>query len=85
MNGEQEKPSQIGALAPGRKNLELRYTGLSFLAPGRITFRYMLEGFDKDWINAGTRREAYYTNLPPGTFHFRVTALIQSLSKPSNM
>ncbi len=74
VNGEQEKPSQIGGLAPGRKNLELRYTGLSFLAPGRITFRYMLEGFDKDWINAGTRREAYYTNLPPGTFHFRVTA-----------
>ncbi len=74
VNGELEKPSQIGALAPGRKNLELRYTGLSFLAPGRITFRYMLEGFDKDWINAGTRREAYYTNLPPGTFRFRVTA-----------
>jgi len=74
VNGEREDPAQIGALAPGRKNLELRYTGLSFLAPGRITFRYMLEGFDKDWINAGTRREAYYTNLPPGSFRFRVTA-----------
>ena len=55
-------------MLPGRKNLEFRYTGLSFLAPTRITFRYMLEGFDKDWIDAGTRREAFYTNLPPGTF-----------------
>ena len=74
VNGEREAPSAVGTLAPGRKNLEFRYTGLSFLAPTRITFRYMLEGFDKDWIDAGTRREAFYTNLPPGTFHFRVTA-----------
>ena len=54
--------------------MEFSYTGLSFLAPARITFRYMLEGFDKNWIDAGTRREAFYTNLPPGTFRFRVTA-----------
>ena len=74
VNGERENPAAIGKLAPGRKNLELTYTGLSYLAPGRITFRYILEGFDKDWINAGTRREAYYTNLPPGKFKFRVSA-----------
>jgi signal transduction histidine kinase len=73
VNGERLEPAEIDALAPGRKNIEFRYTGLSFLAPGRITFRYMLEGYDKDWINAGTRREAYYTNLPPGTLRFRVT------------
>jgi len=73
VNGEREAPQDIGTLPPGRKSLEIRYTGLSFLAPGRITFRYMLENFDKNWIDAGTRREAYYTNLPPGTFHFRVT------------
>jgi ligand-binding sensor domain-containing protein/anti-sigma regulatory factor (Ser/Thr protein kinase) len=72
VNGERLEPGEIGALAPGRKNIEFRYTGLSFLAPGRITFRYMLEGYDKDWVNAGTRREAYYTNLPPGTLRFRV-------------
>jgi ligand-binding sensor domain-containing protein/signal transduction histidine kinase len=73
VNGEQENPAEIGRLAPSRKNLEFHYTGLSFLAPGRITFRYILEGFDKNWIDAGTRRVAYYTNLPPGKFHFRVT------------
>jgi ligand-binding sensor domain-containing protein/signal transduction histidine kinase len=74
VNGEREQPSEIAHLAPGRKNLEFRYTGLSYLAPTRITFRYMLEGFDKGWIDAGARREAFYTNLPPGTFTFRVAA-----------
>jgi signal transduction histidine kinase/ligand-binding sensor domain-containing protein len=74
VNGELESPAEIDHLAPGRKNLEFRYTGLSFLAPTRITFRYMLEGFDKNWIDAGTRREAFYTNLPPGTLRFRVVA-----------
>jgi ligand-binding sensor domain-containing protein/anti-sigma regulatory factor (Ser/Thr protein kinase) len=74
VNGQSEPASKIGRLAPGQKNLEFNYTGLSFLAPTRITFRYMLEGYDKDWVNAGTRRDAFYTNLPPGNFRFRVTA-----------
>jgi signal transduction histidine kinase len=74
VNGELLSPAEIEKLAPGPKNLEFRYTGLSFLAPTRITFRYMLEGFDKSWINAGTRREAFYTNLPPSTYRFRVAA-----------
>ena len=73
VNGEREAPSEIGKLAPGRKNLEVTYTGLSYLAPTRLTFRYILEGYDRDWVNAGTRREAYYTNLPPGKFRFRVS------------
>ncbi len=74
VNGEREEPDAIGKLAPGRKNLEFRYTGLSFVTPGRLTFRYTLEGYDHKWINADTRREAYYTNLPPGKFRFRVSA-----------
>jgi ligand-binding sensor domain-containing protein/anti-sigma regulatory factor (Ser/Thr protein kinase) len=74
VNGQSIPAAKIGGLAPGQKNLEFNYTGLSFLAPTRITFRYMLEGYDKDWINAGTRRDAFYTNLPPGDFRFRVTA-----------
>jgi len=74
VNGQSEPPGEIDRLAPGRKNIEFRYTGLSFRLPGRITFRHMLEGFDKKWIDAGTRREAYYANLPPGKYRFRVTA-----------
>lgn len=74
VNGERVEPQAIAAIAPGLKNLEFTYSGLSFLQPNRITFRYMLEGFDKKWIQAGTRREAFYTNLPPGPYQFRVTA-----------
>ena len=67
VNGKTEDPRRIGRLAPAQKNLDFSYTGLSFLLPNRITFRYMLEGYDKTWIEAGTRREAFYTNLPPET------------------
>ncbi len=74
VNGQSEPPAEIDQLPPGQKNIEFRYTGLAYRLPGRITFRHMLEGFDKGWINAGTRREAYYANLPPGKYRFRVTA-----------
>jgi signal transduction histidine kinase/ligand-binding sensor domain-containing protein len=60
--------------SPGSKNIEIHYTGLSFTAPERIEFKYQLEGFDKDWISAGNRRVAYYSNLPPGNYRFRVMA-----------
>jgi diguanylate cyclase (GGDEF)-like protein len=62
------------ALAPGRRRIELQYTGLSLLEPSRVAFRYMLEGFDEGWVEAGSRRSAFYTNLPPGRYHFRVRA-----------
>ena len=44
------------------------------MAPDKIQFRYQLEGFDKTWIEAGARRAAYYTNMPPGKYTFRVMA-----------
>jgi ligand-binding sensor domain-containing protein/signal transduction histidine kinase len=74
VNGQSEAPAEIAELPPGQKNIEFRYTGLAYRLPGRITFRHMLEAFDKSWIDAGTRREAYYANLPPGKYRFRVTA-----------
>jgi len=55
-------------------NLEFHYTALSFISPARVRFRYQLEGFDKEWEDAGTRRVAYFTNLPPGSYRFRVVA-----------
>src|SRR5208282_5018925 len=51
-----------------------RYTCLSYVSPLRITFRYKLEGFDRSWIDAGSRRQAFYTNLPPGRYRFEVQA-----------
>ncbi len=59
---------------PGKGDLEFQFAGLSSNAPERIRFRYMLEGFNKDWIDAGNRHEVFYTNILPGTYRFRVIA-----------
>lgn len=61
-------------VAPPVRDLEFRYTALSFRNPAAIRFRYRLEGFDRGWIEAEGRRTAYYTNLPPGDYRFRVLA-----------
>jgi signal transduction histidine kinase len=55
-------------------NLRIDYAALSFAAPARVRFRYRLEGFDRDWIDAGGRRQAFYTNLPPRSYRFHVVA-----------
>jgi len=59
---------------PGKGQLEFHYTAPSFVAPDRIRFRFKLEGFDREWLEAGSRRVAYYTNIPPGAYRFRVIA-----------
>ncbi len=61
-------------LSPGRGELEFRYTALSLQASEKVAFKYRLEGFDADWIDAGPRRIAYYTNIPPGQYRFQVIA-----------
>jgi len=55
-------------------NIEIRYAGLSYISPEKVTFRYRLDGYDRSWIDANERRSAFYTNLPPGTFQFHVEA-----------
>jgi AraC-like DNA-binding protein/streptogramin lyase len=61
-------------VSPGYNNLEIHYTALSFIVPGKIRFKYKMERYDKQWIDAGTKRTVFYTNLPPGKYTFRVTA-----------
>jgi signal transduction histidine kinase/ligand-binding sensor domain-containing protein len=61
-------------IPPGHDRLSFEYTGISFVSPQRVRFRYRLEGFDHDWVEAGVRRTAYYTSLPPAEYRFRVTA-----------
>jgi ligand-binding sensor domain-containing protein/signal transduction histidine kinase len=67
-------PSGTVALPPGKTRFDFFYTAPSFVAPAKLRFKYKLEGFDKDWIDSGTRRIAYYTNLRPGNYTFRVIA-----------
>lgn len=58
----------------GHNHFQFEYAGLSFVAPQKVRYRYMLEGFDHTWTDAGVRRNAYYTNIPPGTYTFRIQA-----------
>ncbi len=74
IDGRNQSVAQMRELAPGDQNLEFRYTALSLHSPQRITFRYKLAGFDHAWVDAGTRRQAFYTNLRPGDYRFLVTA-----------
>jgi signal transduction histidine kinase/ligand-binding sensor domain-containing protein len=66
--------SAQATLPPLTKSLQIDYTALSLTVPERVRFRYKLEGWDKQWHDAGTRRQAFYTNLGPGTYSFRVIA-----------
>ena len=68
---ELQNPVQI---APGYGQLEIHYAGLSFTVPEGMAFKFRLDGFDKDWRDAGSRRAAYYTNILPGRYVFRVIA-----------
>ncbi|MGA2888137.1 MAG: two-component regulator propeller domain-containing protein [Terracidiphilus sp.] len=58
----------------GHVHFQFDYAGLSFTGPQKVRYRYRLEGFDRDWTEAGARRAAYYTNIPPGYYTFRVQA-----------
>lgn len=61
-------------LSPGSRHLEFHYTGLSMSAPQRVRFRFKLEGFEDKWQDVGSRRVAYYSQLSPGAYRFRVKA-----------
>ncbi|MGP8199562.1 MAG: two-component regulator propeller domain-containing protein [Limisphaerales bacterium] len=72
-NGQEFKPGETRA-RPGKGDLEFQYAGLSYIAPQQIRYRYMLQGYDKEWVGAGLRRSAFYTNLKPGRYRFLVQA-----------
>jgi signal transduction histidine kinase/ligand-binding sensor domain-containing protein len=68
-------PPTAGVALPALvRNLEIDYTALSFVAPEKVRFRYKLEGHDTTWQEAGTRRQAFYNDLRPGQYRFRVIA-----------
>ncbi len=73
-DGKEILPASTKELEASTKNMEIEYTALSFSVPEKVNFKYKLEGVDKEWINAGSRRVAYYNNLPYGNFTFKVKA-----------
>jgi ligand-binding sensor domain-containing protein len=73
-DGRKVAPGHKVVLPPGTRNIEIRYTGLSYTAPEKLQFRYRLQGYEESWADVGNRRTAYYTNLAPGDYRFQMTA-----------
>ena len=72
-----DEPIPLGegaTVPPGRNRFAFNYVGLSMTAPTQVRYQYMLEGADEDWVEAGARGEAFYTNLEPGVYTFKVKA-----------
>lgn len=72
-------PSSHITLGPGKRDLEFHFTAPYFLDASKVQFSYRLNGFNREWVAAGTRRTAYYTNVPPGDFQFQVQACAGSV------
>jgi signal transduction histidine kinase/ligand-binding sensor domain-containing protein len=71
---DEDEDHPVFGAARALKTLEFDYIGVDLQSPDRVHYEYMLEGQDREWQSAGNRRQAFYTNLPPGTYHFRVRA-----------
>jgi signal transduction histidine kinase len=67
-------PRSLLSFPPRTRDLQIDYTALSLAVPQEVRFRYQLQGYESDWQEAGTRRQAFYTNLRPGKYRFRVLA-----------
>ena len=76
MMADDEEGSAGAKISAGHLRFQFDYAGLSFASPQKLRYQYMLENFDHGWTDAGTRRTAYYTNIPPGRYLFRVRATL---------
>lgn len=68
------KVADLNAVGYGHHRYNMEYAGLTYTMPSRTHYRYQLQGYDRDWVDAGTRRSAYYTGLAPGAYRFVVFA-----------
>ena len=76
--GARLNADNASSLSMGVRNLQVDYTALSYSHPERLRFRYRLDGVDHDWVDAGARRQAFYTNLGPGRYRFTVNVTNES-------
>lgn len=72
IDGTELAPADVAEVPAGTNNLEIDYTATTLAMAERVRFRYRLEGVDRAWQNVGNRRRAYYTDLGPGSYRFRV-------------
>lgn len=74
VNGVEQTGLSPAAVRPGRGELVVQFTGLSYIEPQKVRFRYRLEGYDSSWIDGGNRRSVFYANLKPQSYTFAVQA-----------
>ncbi|MBK7257650.1 MAG: hypothetical protein IPI01_07575 [Ignavibacteriae bacterium] len=74
VEGERQPPDSVIHVPAGKARFEFHYAGISFAGANDVRYKYQLVGFDEGWIDAGSRRQAYYTRLNPGEYTFRVIA-----------
>jgi ligand-binding sensor domain-containing protein/signal transduction histidine kinase len=74
ISGREFPIAETVSVPPNSRNIEIHYTGLSFMIPKKVKFKYRLNGYDKEWHDAGERRTAYYTAVPPGDYTFSIKA-----------
>ena len=74
LNNQPRTAGAVLELYPGDDNLEIRYTGLSFVKPEQMKFKYRMAGLEQAWQEVGNRRAAYFSHLPPGSYQFSVSA-----------
>jgi signal transduction histidine kinase/ligand-binding sensor domain-containing protein len=78
-------PAGAARIGAGHLRFQFDYAALSFASPQKVRYQYTLEGFDHEWTDAGTRRTAYYTNISPGTYRFRVRAVTDDTGFPAHI
>ncbi|HEY9127486.1 MAG TPA: two-component regulator propeller domain-containing protein [Acidobacteriaceae bacterium] len=76
VDDQDENLFHAAQLPAGHLRFQFDYAAVSFASPHKVRYQYMLEGFDHSWTDAGMRRTAYYTNIPPGDYRFRVRATL---------
>jgi ligand-binding sensor domain-containing protein/signal transduction histidine kinase len=74
VDGAVASAAALQRLGPGHADAEFQYTAVDLAAAEKTRFRYRLQGYDAQWIEAGSRRTAFYTNIPPGEYRFEVIA-----------
>lgn len=74
INKQAQLPDIESRVPLGAGEVEIHYAALNYTSPEKVRFKYLLEGLDNEWVEAGTRRFAYFANLPPGEYRFRVIA-----------
>ncbi|MCP4216415.1 MAG: PAS domain-containing protein, partial [bacterium] len=72
--GKRHDPAMTEPVPAGKKDFEFHFAALSYRKPRQVRFKYKLQGYNDDWLDSGNRRTAYYTNLSPGDYTFKVIA-----------